>query len=93
VALGHVCVQQTDAQRAWLSTRRAAGGELEPGHVSALHARAEAVAAALSQAGYFGPFGIDAYLYRSPSGGVALNPLGELNARYTMGFPIGAPRQ
>ena len=93
VALGHVCVQQTDAQRAWLSTRRAASGELEPGHVSALHARAEAAAAALSQAGYFGPFGIDAYLYRSPSGGVALNPLGELNARYTMGFPIGAPRQ
>jgi len=91
VALGHVCVQQTDAHRAWLATRRAEPDELEPGHVAALRERAEAVAAALSLAGYFGPFGIDAYLYRSSSGGLALNPLGELNARYTMGFPIGTP--
>ena len=92
LALGHICVQQTDPHRAWLSTRRAQPGELEPAHVAALRERAEGVAAALSRAGYFGPFGIDAYLYRSPSGGVALNPLGELNARYTMGFPSGAPR-
>jgi hypothetical protein len=91
LALGHVCVQQTDTYRAWLSTRRAEPGELEPAHVSALRASAESVAEALCRAGYFGPFGIDAYLYRSASGALALNALSELNPRYTMGHPIGAP--
>jgi hypothetical protein len=46
---------------------------------------AEAVAAALRQAGYVGPFGIDAWRYRTETG-TALNPLGEINARMTFGL-------
>ena len=92
LALGHVCVQRTDAFRAWVSTRRARDGELSAPHTTTLRTRAEAVGEALRVAGYFGPFGIDAYLYATDSGALALNPLSELNARFSMGYPVGAPR-
>lgn len=45
----------------------------------------EGVAAALRREGYVGPFGIDAWEYRSPDG-IAFNPLGEINARMTFGL-------
>ena len=45
----------------------------------------EAVAEALRVAGYVGPFGIDAWKYRT-DGGIVLNPLGEINARMTFGL-------
>jgi hypothetical protein len=91
VQLGQVCVQETDRHRAWSSTRLAREGDLSQEHSSELRQRAESTAAALWAAGYFGPFGIDAYLYRTASGALALNPLSELNARYSMGFAIGLP--
>jgi hypothetical protein len=91
VTLGRICVQLTDRYRAWLSTRVARDDEVSREQASALLARAEAMAAALWAAGYFGPFGIDAYLYRTASGGIALNPSSELNARFSMGFAIGLP--
>jgi hypothetical protein len=90
-ALGHLCVQETNQYRAWLSTRLAGPDDLSPAHASLLRARAEAVATALIAAGYFGPFGIDAYLFRTRSGTIELNPLSELNARYSMGFAVGRP--
>jgi hypothetical protein len=46
----------------------------------------EAVAAALRQVGYVGPFGIDAWSYKREDGVVVLNPLGEINARMTFGL-------
>jgi len=39
----------------------------------------------LTNRGYRGPFGIDAYRYRDASGSVAVNPLSEINARMTFG--------
>lgn len=45
---------------------------------------AKAVAEELAQAGYKGPAGIDALLYRDAHG-IHLYPLVEINARYTMG--------
>jgi hypothetical protein len=45
----------------------------------------EAVADRLRHAGYVGPFGIDAWRYRTETG-TALNPLGEINARMTFGL-------
>jgi hypothetical protein len=33
-----------------------------------------------------GPFGIDAWRHRLPDGTLALNPLGEINARMTFGL-------
>lgn len=53
----------------------------------------EAVAAALRRAGYVGPFGIDAWRYRQADGSVALNPLGEINARMTFGLVAWASHE
>jgi len=39
----------------------------------------------LRRAGYLGPVGIDAFVYRAPEGGCRLKPIVEINPRYTMG--------
>ncbi len=41
--------------------------------------------AELQHAGYVGPVGIDAFVYRTPQGGCRLKPVVEINPRYTMG--------
>lgn len=87
--LGRICVQQTDRFRAWVSTEPATPTDIDPAQAAALQRRAESVAGALAAAGYFGPFGIDAYLWRTTQGKLELNPLSELNARYTMGYSVG----
>ncbi len=51
----------------------------------------EAVAEKLLDAGYVGPFGIDAWRYRTAAG-TALHPLGEINARMTFGLVAWARR-
>jgi hypothetical protein len=51
----------------------------------------EAVADHLRSAGYVGPFGIDAWRYRTDRG-IVLNPLGEINARMTFGLVAWARR-
>jgi hypothetical protein len=91
LALGRVCVQETNTFRAWVATRRATPADISPADTALLIGRAEAVAEGLSHAGYFGPFGIDAYFFANRSGSLSLNPFGELNARYSMGFAIGNP--
>jgi hypothetical protein len=86
--LGPVVKQRCDARGAWLSSEPipAAQAPVE------LHGEAERVAAALCAAGYFGPFGVDAYTYRVRAGGdheaMALQPRSEINARFTMGFGL-----
>ncbi|MEO8181235.1 MAG: hypothetical protein ABI895_20545 [Deltaproteobacteria bacterium] len=92
--LGRPCEQRTDSFRAWCSSAPLTVDELTTAELAAewrraLVSAAERSAEALQRAGYFGPFGIDAYLWRTPRGGLELNPLGELNARYTMGFSVG----
>ena len=77
--------QHCDARGAWISSERLGAAE----GPRSLVPEAERVAAALSAAGYFGPFGVDAYTYRVRSGDgttEALQPRSEINARYTMGF-------
>ena len=39
----------------------------------------------LTRAGYLGPFGIDAFVYRTAQGACRLKPVVEINPRYTMG--------
>ena len=41
--------------------------------------------AELQRAGYVGPVGIDAFVYRTPQGDCRLKPVVEINPRYTMG--------
>jgi hypothetical protein len=84
--LGPVVKQLCDARGAWLWSERIAAEKTPP----ELHREAERVAAALCAAGYFGPFGVDAYTYRvrppRGQGAIALQPRSEINARFTMGF-------
>lgn len=88
VVVGAPCVQEVDSRGAWRSTRRASAGELEPAELSALEAGARRVAGALAAIGYFGPFGVDGYRYRDGATR-RLVALGEVNARYTMGWAVG----
>lgn len=71
--------QRCDARGAWIASEPFGGaGDLRV----RLEEEARFVGKALADAGYFGPFGIDAFTYD----GGRLNPRSEINARYTMGF-------
>jgi len=89
--LGRICVQEVTERGVFRGVRLALAGELSSIESVSLFDQAERVALALHEAGYFGPFGIDAYRYRL---GTSLEfcTLSEINARYTMGFAIGFPR-
>ena len=91
--LGVLVRQRCDARGAWLATERldAAGAGL--GEVARrLSEEAARVGRALFDAGYFGPFGVDAYTYRDRAGEPRLQPRSEINARYSMGFATGFGR-
>lgn len=45
----------------------------------------ELLCAGLKSAGYRGPVGVDAFVYRAPGGALGLQPIVEINPRYTMG--------
>jgi hypothetical protein len=82
--------QQCDARGAWLATCPfAPSNEHEQRIALVMHEQAELVAAALARAGYFGPFGVDAFSYRAPDGTRAIQPRSEINARYGMGYAVG----
>jgi hypothetical protein len=82
VRLGRLVEQICDVRGRWQASRPASD------ELPAIEREANRVAEALHRAGYFGPFGIDAFLYRTPSG-LELQPRSEINARYSMGFPVG----
>lgn len=88
LVLSGPCFQTTTPQGAWLGTRAADRFErCSANDDEALATTLETAGRALHQAGYFGPFGIDAYRHRRTDGqGSALNPLSEINARFTMDF-------
>lgn len=89
LAIGEATVQRCDPSGAWHGSARAAPGELAEGEMRALAAAIEEAAAALRSAGYFGPFGVDAFRWRDASGASRFNPRCEINARYSMGWAIG----
>ena len=81
LALGVPVAQTCDALGQWLASAASPYEE----HGPALADEARRVASALHTAGYFGPFGVDAFVYDEG----ALNPRSEINARYSMGFAAG----
>jgi hypothetical protein len=83
---GAPTAQRCDENGAWQGTALAT--DLPENQRRALAAAAERVAAALAEAGYFGPFGIDAYAWRDGDR-VAFHAMSEINARYSMGWAIG----
>jgi hypothetical protein len=83
VVISPPCFQETTREGAWTRTERAERGAVSRDDDSRLEEAVAAAGAALACAGYFGPFGIDAFRHRSARGDV-LNPLSEINARFTM---------
>ncbi len=87
-SVGALVTQTCDASGAWLATTRLRDDAHE--RRVALREQIEIVARALHEEKYFGPFGIDAFEYRDhEEGAVRFQPRSEINARYSMGFPIG----
>ncbi len=89
--LGRICTQLVSERGAFRGARLATPTELEASEIASFRERAETVAGALASARYFGPFGIDGYRY-TLDGTSAFCALGEINARYTLGFATGFPR-
>jgi hypothetical protein len=61
--------------------------DLHDDEYGALVGELRRVGTALTNAGYFGPFGIDGFRYVGPEGQDAFNPRCEVNPRFTMGYP------
>lgn len=89
LTIGQPTVQDIDAQGQWRATRVAEAGALQPGELERLARTLEQTGAALHDAGYFGPFGVDAFRWRAPDGSVHFQPRSEINARYSMGWSTG----
>ncbi|MCW5838240.1 MAG: hypothetical protein KIS78_37960 [Labilithrix sp.] len=85
--LGRLVAQECDAHGQWL--RSAPAEDVDLALRAALTSEGGRVARALIAAGYWGPFGVDAFLYRDLAGAVRLQPRSEINARYSMGFAVG----
>lgn len=89
VAISRPCFQSVNAHGAWTATEHAPTTEIAEGDDARLEEACAAAGSALAAVGYFGPFGIDAYHHRSHDGyGVVLNPLSEINARFTMDWAV-----
>ncbi len=90
--LGQPTIQELDSGGAWISTS-VASSELSLDERTALQREAKMTGAALRDAGYFGPFGIDAFRWRDQQGADHFQPRCEINARYSMGWAIGMGRE
>ncbi len=84
IVLGQPIANVVDRAGVWREARRADGSELTVSERQAMEAEARRAGAGLAAAGYFGPFGIDAFRH---AGGFC--PRCEINARYSMGWGIG----
>ncbi len=95
VVISPPCFQETTKTGSWMRTERAECGAVSHEDDARLEEAVAAAGVALAEAGYFGPFGIDAFRHRTEHG-EALNPLSEINARFTMDWTtawahLGAP--
>lgn len=84
------CFQAVDEHGAWTRTELAELEVLARDDDRRLEEALEVVGRALAARGYFGAFGVDAYRHRAldGSGRTVLNPLSEINARYTMDWAL-----
>ncbi|QQR89625.1 MAG: hypothetical protein IPJ88_15735 [Myxococcales bacterium] len=84
--IGDPVEQIVDEHGVWRSGQ-AAEAKIFANEEGELREQANNVAKALHRAGYFGPFGIDAYRYRKGKH-MCFQPRSEINARYTMTWGI-----
>jgi hypothetical protein len=90
VTLGAPTSQRVDPRTgAWRESTLAPRDALSDEEVRALFVHAEEAGAALARAGYWGPFGIDAFRFETAEGRARFCPRCEVNARYTMGWATG----
>jgi hypothetical protein len=89
VTFGVLTRQRVDAFGAWESTERIGDASLSDDERRASNDVRTRVVDGLRAMGYWGPFGIDAFRWRDPSGAVRYCALCEVNARYSMGWPVG----
>jgi uncharacterized ferritin-like protein (DUF455 family) len=88
------CFQATTSRGAWTGTERAGAGDLGRSDDDLLLSACEGTGRALFAAGFTGPFGIDAFRYRTePGAPVRLNALSEINARLTMDRGVAFARE
>lgn len=80
------CYQEVDKNGAWVRTLPIPSGKLTDLELEHLQAGADDAVQALIDAGYWGPFSVDAFEYESGDGEESWNTLGEINARFTMGW-------
>lgn len=88
--LGRPCTQDVSTRGTFRGARLSRDDELSDRELASLEERGLAVAQGLHRAGYFGPFGIDAYRYHH-AGRERFCALSEINARYTLAFATGFP--
>lgn len=88
ITLGTPTLSHVDAQGQWRRSSVAGPRELTRAEAGQLESAAAETAEALHQAGYFGPFGIDAFRYRGRLG-PGFCARSEVNARYTMAWGRG----
>lgn len=90
VRIGRPVVQRA-VGGAFRSASVAEAGALSTDEQVALISAAEEVGRRLAEMSYEGPFGIDALRWVDGLGRTRFNAPSEVNARFTMSFPIGAP--
>jgi len=85
------CYQATTREGAWKLTEAVDPSGVDRKEDLELEAAFHEGGLALAREGYFGPFGIDAFRYRTGEAGSpeVLNPLSEINARFTMDWTLG----
>lgn len=88
VRTGEPLAQVVSARGVWLGPARSdqIAHRLSPAWRAELERAATSAGCVLARAGYFGPFGIDAYCYRTHDGALRFQSLAELNARFTMSW-------
>jgi hypothetical protein len=85
--LGEPMLQLCDERGVWQSSEPMPPAGLAHAEREALTQAARVAADALCEAGYRGPFGVDAFRYRDALGAQAFQPRSEVNVRFTMGYP------
>ena len=88
VHMGKPASQLYTSHRTWIGS----GPEpLESKHAESLSMAAHMAASALVDAGYHGPFGVDSFGYVDMHSKIRIQPISDLNARFTMAWPDSFP--
>lgn len=89
LVLGAPTRQEMAPEGAWLRSTPVCPGDMGREEAALLAEAVQKAGEALHAAGYFGPFGVDAFRWRDEQGRLAFNPRCEINARYSMGWAVG----